>query len=194
MSFHEGALHLSSRSSYRTAACHSLCFLLRSFHSRNDRKQLIYFLLTTSHPRAWVRREGCGTGTAGQHSRGVLGYPKEHHMPEHYNIMGRYQQLECFLSRCDMTLHDFQLRHPIWHSLQCYTSANDTIICNRREAQYMYVQTEARTPPSMFFLISSILFPSESWSLGMWCGRATLEVKVEVSADAEPVKQRKWKH
>jgi hypothetical protein len=115
-------------------------------------------------------------------------------MPEHYNIMEICKQLECLLSRCEMTLYDFQLRHPIWHNWQCYTSANGTIICNRRETQYMHVQTEARTPPSMFFLISSILFPKESWSLGMWWGRATLEVEVEVSADAEPVKQRKRKH
>ena len=39
----------------------------------------------------------------------------------------------------------------------------------------------------MFFLISSILLPKESLSFGIWWGRDTLEVAVEVAV--EPVKK-----
>ena len=60
----------------------------------------------------------------------------------------------------------------------------------------MHMWIEIRTPPSMFFLISSILFPKESLSFGMWWGRATLEleleVEVEVEVEVEPVEQMRW--
>lgn len=51
-----------------------------------------------------------------------------------------------------------------------------------------YRQRQGRTPPSMFFLISSILLPKESLSFGIWWGRATLEVAVAVEVAVEPVK------
>ena len=124
---------------------------------------LFHFILITSHPRAWVRREGCGTGTAGQRSRGDLGCPKEHHMPAHYNRIGMriYEVLECLLSRCDMTLYDFQLRHPIWHHLQCYTATQDTMTCKTRE---IHACTDRGTYSS-FHVLSNFIHSFPQWVL-----------------------------